>query len=462
MMLKTLWYLIRIILIIGVTVILASLEGQVDLTWQDYRVQIQLGFAAVIVFLVLLLISWLSGLWFGLGRMPQDWMRARAERRRTRGYQALIRSMSAAAAGDHKIAYYLAYRAQKLLPESEKSLPLLMQAHAARNKGEQVHAETAFRALLTQADTVLLGVQGLVQKSVLEGDFTGALNLAREAFKKQPHTPALLKPIYDLELRNRLWSDALVTLQKLESKKIITKENAIYDQRALWLMLADEAQKQNLLKQELKCLQKSYAVDPDFIPAIIRLVSFYINQNARFRALWILRKAWNKNAHPDLLPLWDRLSPQHENKSKQRERRLKFYQKLVAEAPQNMECLLRLAEVQIEEKIWGEARATLARAEKISSNKKLYLLWVRLEEETERRPENIRQWLDRAANAKDQDPIWVCSKTARTFGSWQGLVEPEGYFNTVYDRSHSHQLENQLGDLKTFDAMASPPKNPPI
>ncbi len=89
-----------------------------------------------------------------------------------------------------------------------------------------------------------------------------------------------------------------------------------------------------------------------------------------------------------------------------------------------------LARAAIEDRLWGDARANLAKAEKSGATEDIYRLWVLLEEMTERRPDVIRQWLDRAYQSP-KGAVWVCPKSGRQYAVWQAVIEPEGLFNTL-------------------------------
>lgn len=435
-MFRSLWYLFKILLVVGVAVFLAVQPGRIDISWKDYRIDMHLGVAAVSLFIILMAFVYLTGLLHRLFSLPREFKRYRTEKKRARGYQALVRSLTAAAAGDHKHAYYQAHRAQKFLPDSEAGIPLLLQAHAAKSRGNIVDTDAAFQSLMQNSDTALLGVHGLMQKSMIQGDYTEALRLARQTAEAQPRNYALLKPVYDLEVRNRLWNDALVTLDKAVAKKVVDKDAANHDRTAIYCLLGDQAKIENHQDESLKSYKKAVEATPNFAPAVDRLARTYLERDQRIKALDLVKKAWVSNPHPDLIPLWEMLVPQ--NEKDKRAARYRWFEWVQEFHPEKSFAVLALAKVAIEEGMWGEARATLMRAEKIEPSAQLYRLWVLLEERTGNKPEVIRQWLDRAASSPPAKS-WTCSKTGRHFPNWVAIVEPEGFFNTVVwgERSYS-------------------------
>ena len=427
-MLKSLFYLFKILVLIGLCVFLAVQPGVVEIEWKEYKITAQLGVIALASFVVVVGISILTGFIHDLYALPKEWKRSRFESRRAKGHQAIIRALSATAAGDYKNAHYLAYRAQKFLPEGEAGLSLLLQAHAAKGKGSEIDSEAAFRELLKHADTAILGVQGLIQKAVLEGDYGRALTLARESALSQPKNSHLLKPVYDLEIRNRLWDEALATLDKMASAKFLQADEIRRERCVIYTVLGDQARTEGKFVEAMKLYKKAYQSDPSFTPAAIRLANANIDIGQRVAALAIVKKNWALTAHPELLPLWKKLCPK--DKKDQRTTEYRWMEWVAEFHPQNQEVVLAIAEVAMEHEMWGEARAALVRAEKLRPSRDLYQLWVRLEEATGKNPETIRQWLDRAGKAP-MGPKWICSKTHRVFDTWVAIVEPEGFFNTL-------------------------------
>ncbi len=428
-MLRSIWYLLKILIVIGFAVFLAVQPGTLEVTWREYTFRnVHLGAVAVTLFLIILVVAMFAGALYRLMALPKEMARRHREKRRTRGYRALVGSLSAAAAGDHKHAYYLAHRAQTLLPDDESGIPLLLQAHASKGRGHTAGTDEAFQALLKNADTALLGAHGLMQRAMIEGDFAQALKLARDVLARQPRNPALLKPVYDLEIRNRLWNEALATLDKAASKKVVARHEADHDRTAIYTLLGDQAKVAGRTEEAFKFYKKACALSPGFAPAVDRLARNWLERGQRLRALDLVKKAWIANPHPDLLPLWDMLTPQGEKDP--RAARYRWFEWVQEFHPDKAFAVLALAKVAIEEGLWGEARTALVRAEKIEPSAQLYRLWVMLEERTGNKPENIRQWLDRAAIAPP-NKSWTCQKTGRHFDHWVAVVEPEGFFNTV-------------------------------
>ena len=61
-MLKSIWYLFKVLIVIGFAVFLAVQPGTVQLTWRDYTFRdVHLGAVAVTLFVLMLTLTILSG-----------------------------------------------------------------------------------------------------------------------------------------------------------------------------------------------------------------------------------------------------------------------------------------------------------------------------------------------------------------------------------------------------------------
>lgn len=426
-MIRALFDLLKVILLVGVAVFLVSQPGSVRLEWRDYTVTMPTGVLLLIGLALMVFVSTIT--WWGneVVRWPKDLKRRIQDRRRARGHQALVRSISASSAGDYKQAYTYAQRAEKLLPDSESALPLLLKAQAAEWSGRRDDSLQAYQSLLGYEDSSFLGLKGLMQHSMDVGDRAQALLFAREAVERQPGQALLMKSVYDLEIGNRLWSDALVSAKRLHGTKVIEKSKLSSDEQVLYLILADQALAEDRKEESFQALKHAYKRDVYFVPAVVRLASAYIQRGKILTARQIVQKAWKRHAHPDLIPVWDLLLPKAKGDAGLA--RLKWFEWILSLNPNSPDGMLAVAQAAIDAGLWGEARVFLSRAEKIRPSAKLYRLWAYLEEMSSR-SETAKVWLEKAQMAAP-DAAWICSKTGRRFENWIAVVEPEGYFNTV-------------------------------
>ena len=135
-MLRALWFFFQLAIVVAAAIWISTQKGAVDIAWKDYAVSLHLG-----IFLLFLTLFTLVAVAFfrivgTVLSMPASMSRRRRERNRQKGFQALTRGFVAIAAGDAKKATGFAKDVRHLMPD-ETGLPLLLEAQAARLRGEE-------------------------------------------------------------------------------------------------------------------------------------------------------------------------------------------------------------------------------------------------------------------------------------------------------------------------------------
>lgn len=426
-MLRALWFFLQLSVIVAASVWLISQRGAVDIVWNDYTVSVQIGLFLLALALFIILLFTLYRVFLFLADAPGVFSRKRHEKNRKKGYSALTRGFVALAAGDEKKASALAREVRKLLPD-ERGLPLLLEAQAARLRGDEGAARGAFEKLLEDEDAAFLGIRGLLKSSLDAGDAQKALSYARAALDKNPKQPWVLKSVYDLELRNRHWVAAHELLPRLRKYKAIAEEEAGRDEIALLMIRAEEDRIAGFDSGWLQKAERAHKIDPAFAPLVLALGDYYLSQNKKGKVIALVEKAWKIAPHPDLAVLWDRLAP--EDKASDPLRRLRWFEKLLGLSPDNAESHIAAARAAMEAGLAGEARAHLIMAETLRPAASVYRLRADLEEQTTHSAPAVREWLDKAASAAP-DPVWFCAQTGTIYNRWSPVAEPQGLFNTI-------------------------------
>ncbi len=427
-MLKAFWALIQILLVCLFFLFLSEQKGSVHLEWRDYVLDINMGLFLVCFFGFLFIVLLIHKFAINIGDVPKTMRRYWTERSLKKSHISLTRSLVLLSAGDYKHAAYHAYRAQALLPEGfDGSAAGFIEAHSAQKAGQDKRARQNYQHLLENKESAFLGVQGLMQSEIEAGDFESSLRMAYRAKDMHPKQPWILKTVYDLEIKNGHWHKALLTLEKLKKAKGIDDEAYESDKKALFVVLSDEKTSIDP-KGSDAYLKKALSVDPGFIPAAKRLALNYIELNKNKSAQKIVLKAWDTMPHPELVKIWTMLAP--ENKPNKSSLRLKWFEKLVARNPDAVEGQLAIAQIALDDGLWGEARSYLTQAEKIDANADVYKMWARLEELSTRNEEAVSAWLRKASDSKPSKK-WVCKLTFRQYQQWYAIAEPHGSFNTI-------------------------------
>ena len=426
-MFRALWFFFQLAIVVCAAIWISAQKGTVDVVWNDYTISLHLG----IFLLFLTLFTLVAVAFFRIAGMivgaPASMSRRRRERNRKKGFQALTRGFVAIAAGDGKKATTYAKDVRYLLPD-ETGLPLLLEAQAARLRGEEGAAQESFEKLLGDKDAAFFGIRGLLKSSLDQGDSVKALAYAKTALDKNPKQPWILKSVYDLELQNHHWHAAMNTLERVRKFKAIDEAQARKDEIALLMILADEDRIASNENAWLKKIERAAKIDPGFTPAAQKLAAHYLTKSKNGKVASVIERAWKINPHPDLVVLWDRISP--ENKSSDPLRRLRWFEKLVAIKPDSADGQLAAAKAAMDAGLAGEAKAYLTMAESLRPTSQVYRLRADLEQITTRNATLIREWMDKAAEAAP-DAVWYCTLTRHIYDRWSPVAEPHGSFNTI-------------------------------
>ena len=147
-----------------------------------------------------LLLAGFAALWLAIKTAISRYFNRSRERR---GLEAMARGMAALAAGDVRVARAKAEKAELLLQRPE--LTRLLNAQAAELAGDDLRAETYYRALAEDPETSFVGVRGLLNRALEKDDTDRALKLAESAMKLRPREPSVLDTLYMLQSRKFDW-----------------------------------------------------------------------------------------------------------------------------------------------------------------------------------------------------------------------------------------------------------------
>jgi HemY protein len=273
-------------------------------------------------------------------------------------------------------------------------------------------------------DAAFLGIRGLLKSAIDEGNMALALDYARRAQELHPNQEWILRTTYDLEIRNGLWSDALMTGKTAMKTGALSEAKAISDRIAIYLMRYDFEKDNGDSATASKQLKQAYKLNPNYVPTVTRLATYYLKNGKRRKAIKVIEQAWPHSPHPDLAQLWDVLAPSNQNK------RLKWSEDLVALNPDSAEAQIAAAKAAMDMNLWGEAKAYLTVAEKIHPSARVFRQRAIVEQNSTQNDDAIHDLMEKAANALP-DKKWVCRQTGLTYDSWSAIALPHESFNTI-------------------------------
>lgn len=425
-MLRALLFAIKIGLLAVAGVWVSQRPGTIELDWLGYHVKAQVGLVLLCLLALLVVTLFIYRVLLAIAALPKRWKQRQDFKQYEKGYGALTQGLTAVAAGDAKAASERAAKTRALWPK-DKGLSLLLEAQAARLRGEEDVAKACFDKLLANKDTAFLGLRGLLVNALEANDTARALGLAQQARKMHPKQPWVVRMVYDLEVQGGHWDDAEKTLKAAVRCKAIEDKQAAGDRVAMLTAKADAQADKGKHGDAIATLRKAHKLDPAFVPATQRLAELYIERGNRRGAKRVIEETWKTNPHRDLVPLWDRIAPKH--KANDVSTRLSWFEKLVALNPHSAEGQLAAARVALEDELWGQAREYLDMADNLQPSARLYRLYASLEEKLGN-PEAANAWLEQAADAP-ADKVWTCKQTGQIYERWMPVAKPHGSFNTI-------------------------------
>ena len=442
-MIRTFVSAIQIGLLVVAAIWIAQRPGTIEIHWLGYDVTAHVGLVFLGLIFVVAVILFLHRILLAAGALPGRFRERKENKQYEKGYKELTQGLSAVAAGDAAEASAHAKKNRALWPE-DQGLSLLLEAQAARLRGEEEVARLSFDKLLANKDTAFLGLRGLLVHAMETGDTNRALDLAQKAWKMHPEQPWIIRMVYDLGLQQHQWQLAENTLKNAVRYQVVTPQKAQSDRIAMLLARADEAFVKGEDSSALKLFKEAYRLDQSFVPSAQRLAEFYRARGKNRAAQTVIEKTWALNPHPDLIKLWDTLIPRTKKDSSTE--RLRWFEKLASSRPDSEESHLTMAQVALDAQLWGQAREYLQKAEDIALSARLYKLYATLEDQSGHSADAY-EWQEKAATAPPEKK-WVCKQTGMTYEKWSPVAHPHGTFNSIiWDYPNSYAilpLQNNL------------------
>ena len=301
---------------------------------------VTMGWRRAIVLLVLgtigFLLLWSLAGW--LVRLPGRLKSGVGLRRRAQALEAMEEALIAGSEGDADKARKRAERVRKLV--NSEALGRMISAQAADASGDSDEAISQYQALLKEKRTESAGRRGLAQQYLATGNLNGAIEHASAEYKDNKNARWAFDVLFQAQMSDYRWKEAVDTLETGLSRKHIDKEiarrrKAVLD-TAIATQLEDDGKTSEASELALSALQAS----PDFAPAAALASRLLGRSGDERKAISILEKAWSRAPHPALSSAF--LDLLTDKSDKERDKRVK---QLIKQNPDHREStLLRVEE----------------------------------------------------------------------------------------------------------------------
>ena len=382
---------------------LADRPGEVVMTWGGAEYRTTVAVAAVLVIGLAMLLGFLWALVNYLMRLPSRMGYASRARRRAKGYAAVSRGMVAVGSGDPAAARRHAGEAERLL--GREPLTLLLKAQAAQISGDRPGAEAAFRRMVDQDETRVLGLRGLFVEARRRGEVEAARAYAQEAARLAPAVGWANEAVLEAQSAEGDWRGALTTVERRASLGLLDKPTT-RRHRAV-LLTADALARQDRDPDgALQAALEATKLAPDLVPAAALAGRLLSRQADLRRAARVVEAAWKVQPHPELAEGYVNRRPG--DSALDRLHRAENLARLSAWHP---EARLAIARAALEAREFQRAREVLRPLLEESSTVRACLLMADIEQAEHGSSGAVREWLARAARAP-RDPVWMADGVA--------------------------------------------------
>jgi HemY protein len=374
---------------------IADTPGEVSVALGGWKMETSPAIAvlAVIAFSLALLLVWtVLRLVF---RLPSIVGLASRARRRARGFQAVSRGMVAVGAGDQRTARRYADDAQKLL--GREPLALLLKAQAAQMAGDRPGAEGAFKQMLNEPETQVLGLRGLFVEARRKGDTAAARAYAAEAARLAPSVPWSGEALLEYQCADRDWGAALSTLDRAAK----TLDKAQFRRQRAVLLTADAIEKsEHQPDAALARALDAVKLAPDLVPAVALAARLLARRGDVRKSAKMIEQAWITQPHPDLADAYIVARPGDAVRD-----RLARADKLLALRPSETEGRIAVAKAALAARDTDRAREVLQPLLEDRPTVRVCLMMAEIEDSLGAAGA-VREWLARASRAP-RDPAWL-------------------------------------------------------
>jgi len=343
--------------------------------------------------------------------------------RERKGYQALTEGLMALASGEARVAMSRAQKAEKYLAKPE--LTTLLMAQAAEASGDTKRATEAYKRLLGDEKTRFVGVRGLLQQKLADGDTDTALKLAEKAFAMKPKHAETQDILLKLQAEKSDWKGARATLgAKLKAgalpRDVYRRRDAVLALQEAKVVLDESAS-----IEAREAAIEANRLSPDLIPAACLAARGLIEKGDRKGATRVLKKAWTAKPHPDLAAAFAEIEPDEFPTA-----RIKRFKALTAIHPDDEQTRLLLAELNVAAEDFPAARRSLGDIVTKHPTQRSLAIMAAIERGEGAEETVVRAWLARALSAP-RGPQWCCDKCQAIHAQWHPICDNCSGFDTL-------------------------------
>ncbi len=442
------FFLVILIGILGLmAVYLNDNPGGVNLVFQSEEFRFSflttVVFLIIMVILILTLIRVLAFLSAALGFFRGDETALKRFFDRTRekkGLKAFSNSLIALEIGENDKAFTEAKKAEKFLKIPQ--MTALLGSRTTRANGLISIEREYNKKLLKYTETRLVGLRGLINSSVEDGDIDTALALAEKATELNPKNANVTETLFSLQCKNKDWEGANKSVsQMFGQKKNFSGDDLRRKETVVLTAAAKESQLNGLTDKSISFARQAVKKTSNFIPAIVVCAELEHLVGKQAAGVKIIKTAWTLEPHPLLASVYANFFPEETP-----ENRLDRFQSLLRNLD-HPEAAIVSANLHIAIEDFPKARSVLVPFTEGEVDSRIATLMAAAEKGCGEDEKVVSGWLAKSITAR-RPPEWICKQCGQ-IDSWKPVcLKCDAFDSQIWESpSNSTELHHGLTTL---------------
>ena len=408
----------------------------IDFLSREYQLTFLSFFALTLalLFTILLINVVVKFLWSLIGFLKGDdtalkrFFERRSERK---GQSFLISAYTASFEGDHERALLELKRSKKYLKSN--SLPNILSLSSYEARGNLSKQEEIFQELVRDKTTRSMGLFGLINMKLSEGNTSLALKLTDRLIKLKPQNLSFNQTFFNLQLTEEDWDGALTTYKKINKIKKVDKEAYSKGESILLFQKAKELRSAGKTLDALKVSRQALKRFAGLVPNSILLSELELLEGQKKKAEAVLLSSWKAIPHPDIAKKFAEIESDESV-----EARIERFKKILNVKKTDTETKILNAELNILSENFPEARRAISDLiETDKANAKVYTLMAAIEKGVGSSDAVVKGWLAKAVTAK-RSKRWICSN-CESQSEWEPICKKCGEFSSLEWREERYE-----------------------
>lgn len=344
---KSLNWLLWLILAAAFVGGLAAMDKPVGITFAQWDIEISFGFLFFALFLFIVFFVMIDRAIQNL-----DWFERMHKRRQMRKARAvMLRGFGHLAARDVAGAQQAAEQVNTLWTGDQYDpFRLVFEGRLAEEEGAFEKADAHYERLAKNKDTKLYALRAQLRLAHSRNDKALVQKISQQALKLAPEDVSIYGICMDAMVAEGEWNKAHKLLHKMAKQDLLSPDVLRQRQAQLYLDEAETAMMRSDPNKARALAAKAAKADNSPQGSAMEIEAL-IAGGQRRAAIKQLQKAWQKNPHRLLLPLWERLAP--------KEDAFTFYENMLSANPQSPLTHAALVKAALNGNMMMEARAHL-------------------------------------------------------------------------------------------------------